>query len=245
MTQNVFDLSGKVVLVTGASGGLGRAHARMLADSGAVLVLTDLVESAVRVVAEELGSEHTAHAHDVTDPDAWRHVVEHAVAVHGRIDGLVNNAGICRPTPFLDADPTAFEAHMSVNFYGPMHGMQAVVPHMPSGGSVVNIASVAGLTGWPSSAAYSASKFAVRGMSRSAARDLAPHGVRVNGVCPGAVDTDMLSQESREGRGIVASLPIPRAARPEEISAVVAFLISDASSYSTGQDFVIDGGMRA
>jgi 3alpha(or 20beta)-hydroxysteroid dehydrogenase len=236
------DLSNRIVLVTGAGGGLGSAHARGIAAQGGTVVVTDLD---VPTVAAELGPGHLGLAHDVTDRAAWDAVVEQAVARYGRIDGLVNNAGLCRYAPFAESDAELFERHLAVNLYGALHGMQAVVPHMPRGGSIVNISSIAGLYGWPNSTAYAASKFAVRGLSHAAAAELGRSGIRVNTVCPGAADTAMLSAESRAGAGVVAGLPIPRAGRPEEVSAMVVFLLSDAASYCTGQDYLVDGGMKA
>ncbi|MFE7244061.1 SDR family NAD(P)-dependent oxidoreductase [Streptomyces sp. NPDC057580] len=243
--SGLVDLTDKVVLVTGGGRGLGAAHARTLAAQGARLVVTDVTAEAAGEVAAELGDGHLAAALDVGDREAWDRVVALGVERFGRIDGLVNNAGLCLSAPFLETGTDMFDSQLRVNLYGPMHGMQAVAPHMPRGGSIVNIASVAGMFGWRNSTAYSASKFALRGLTRSAALDLGEHGIRVNCVCPGAADTAMLSEESRAGRGVVGALPVSRAARPQEISALVAFLISDAASYCTGQDFVADGGMKA
>jgi 3alpha(or 20beta)-hydroxysteroid dehydrogenase len=241
----LLDLDDKVVIVTGASRGLGAAHARLIAGQGATVVVTDLELEGPQGVATDLGPDHLAFALDVGDRSAWDRVVAATVERFGRVDGLVNNAGLCLSAPFLETGTDMFESQLRVNLFGAVNGMQAVAPHMPRGGSIVNIASVAGMFGWRNSTAYSASKFALRGLSRSAALDLGELGIRVNCVCPGAADTAMLSEESRAGRGVVADLPVPRAARPEEIGAVVTFLLSEASSYCTGQDFVVDGGMKA
>lgn len=243
--SGLVDLTGKVVVVTGAGRGLGAAHARTLAAQGAALIVTDVTAEPAEAVAASLGPVHLGASLDVTDPSAWGKVVDRAVAEHGRIDALVNNAGICLGAPFLDTDIDMYEKQLKVNLFGAVRGMQAVVPHMPPGGSIVNISSVAGLYGWRNSAGYAASKFALRGMSRSAAIELGDRGIRVNCICPGAADTAMLSDESRAGGGAVAGLPIARAGTPEEVSAMVAFLVSDASSYCTGQDFIVDGGMKA
>jgi len=239
------DLTDKVVVITGAGRGLGAAHAETLARAGARVVVTDLDSASVAEVAGRLGAEHSSAALDVTSAEAWAALARQVVDSYGRVDGLVNNAGRCEYAPFLDTPPAMFEGHFQVNVMGAVLGMQALVPHMPEGSAIVNIASVAGLGAWPGSSAYGASKFALRGMSRAAALDLGPRGIRVNCVLPGAADTAMLSEASRQGGGVVAGLPIPRAARPHEISAMVAFLLSDAASYCTAQDFVVDGGMKA
>lgn len=245
VARPLVDLTDKVVVITGAGRGLGEAHARTLARAGATVVLTDLDDTGVGRIAAELGEEHTAAALDVTSPDAWAGLAARVVDRYGRVAGLVNNAGRCEYASFLESSPALFEGHFQVNVMGAVHGMQALAPHMPRGGAIVNIASVAGLGAWPGSSAYGASKFALRGMSRAAALDLGAQGIRVNCVLPGAADTAMLSDASRQGGGVVGSLPIPRAGRPEEISAMVAFLLSDAASYCTAQDFVVDGGMKA
>lgn len=249
MVQPVVDLTDKVVLITGAGQGMGASHARVLAAHGARVVVTDMTAAPAEEVAagiEAGGGDALGLALDVTDRAAWTAVVDRVAERHGRIDGLVNNAGAYVRAPFLETDERTLELHFRVNVVGPTLGMQAVFPLMrDAGGAVVNISSVAGLGGYPQASAYAASKWALLGLSRTAALELGEHGIRVNAVCPGAMDTQMISEESRAGGGAVGGLPIPRAGRPEEASALVAFLLSSASSYCTGQEFVIDGGMKA
>lgn len=249
MVQPLIDLNDKVVLITGGGQGMGAAHARVLAAHGAKVVVTDVSSEPTDAVAAEVtaaGGQAMSLALDVTDSAAWAAVVEQVGARHGRIDGLVNNAGAYLRAPFLETDERTLDVQLRVNVHGPMLGMQAVVPLMRgAGGAVVNVASVAALGGYPQASAYAASKWALRGLSRTAALELGEHGIRVNCICPGAMDTQMISEEARAGRGVVAGLPISRAGRPEEASSLVAFLLSDASSYCTGQEFVIDGGMKA
>ncbi|WP_020500468.1 SDR family NAD(P)-dependent oxidoreductase [Sciscionella marina] len=249
MAKPIIDLDDKVVLITGGGGGLGAAHARVLADSGARVVLADLAAGAAESAAarlNEAGSAALGLGLDVTDREQWTAVVEEIGRRYGRIDALVNNAGVYEPVSLLESDERLFDLEMRVNVLGAVNGMQAVFPLMREhGGAVVNIASVAGIRGYSTAALYSASKWAVRGLSRSAAAELGRYGIRVNTICPGAMDTQMITEETRAGGGAVATIPISRPGAPEEASALVAFLISAASSYCTGQDFVIDGGMTA
>ena len=248
MAAPIVDLADLVVLVTGGALGMGAAHARVLAEHGARVVVTDLEAAAAEQVAAEVesaGGASIGMALDVADRTAWQAAVAATTERFGRVDGLVNNAGAYLRAPFLDTDEDLLDLHLRVNVRGPMLGMQTVAPLMADGGSIVNIASVAGLGAYPQASAYAASKWALRGLSRTAALELGHLGIRVNCVLPGAMDTQMISEESRSGGGAVAGLPIPRAGRPEEASALVAFLLSSASSYCTGQDFVIDGGMKA
>ncbi|MDQ4213654.1 SDR family NAD(P)-dependent oxidoreductase [Microbacterium capsulatum] len=245
MTAPVIDLSGRVVVLTGAAGGQGRAHARLLHDLGARLVLTDMDAAGVEALAAELG-DAIGLAHDVSSPAAWEQVMTATREAFGQVDVLVNNAGICPTGPLADTTEQTIRLTLDVNLVGPMLGMQAVLPLMREhGGSIVNISSTAGLAGYANRVPYAASKWGLIGASRSVAREYGPHGIRVNTICPGAVDTPMISEETRQGTGFITTIPIPRAGRPEEVSRLVAFLASDASSYCTGHEFVIDGGQIA
>ncbi|MGW1926428.1 SDR family NAD(P)-dependent oxidoreductase, partial [Streptomyces massasporeus] len=186
-------LDGKVVIVTGAARGQGAAEARLLVAAGARAVLTDVREEEGRSVAADLGRAAVFVRHDVTSADGWRTVTDTAVATYGGIDGLVNNAALWRTAPVESETYENFELLLRVNLLGPFLGIQAVLPALreAGGGSIVNVSSTAGRVGVPGHAAYGAGKFGLRGLSRSAARDLAPYGVRVNSVHPGAVDTPM------------------------------------------------------
>lgn len=239
-------LRDKVVLITGAAGGQGRAHATLMHGLGARLVLTDLDAPGVAELAAHVGPDALGLGHDVGSVTDWGRVVDAAVAAFGRIDVLVNNAGYCPVSPLAETSEQTIRRTIDINLIGPLLGMQAVLPAMRGvGGSIINISSTAGLAGYAERAPYAASKFGLRGASRSVAREYGPYGIRVNTICPGAVDTAMISEETRAGVGFIAGIPIPRAGRPEEISNMVAFLASDASSYCTGQDFVVDGGVTA
>ena len=241
----VIDLTGKVAVITGAAGGQGRSHAHLFRGLGARLVLTDLDGDAVRAVAAEFGDAAIGLAHDVSSATAWSEVADAAEQAFGGVDVLVNNAGYCPEGPLAETPEKVIRLTLDVNLIGPMLGVQAVAPLMRDGGSIINIASTAGVAGYADRVPYSASKWGLRGVSKALARELAPAGIRVNTVCPGAVDTPMISEDTRAGVGFISRIPIPRAGRPEEVSNLVAFLASEASSYCTGQDFIIDGGQVA
>lgn len=226
-----YSLTEKVVLITGAARGQGAAEAELLGALGAKVVACDVS-----------GADGESLTHlDVTDADAWAAVVADVTAAHGRIDVLVNNAGIYRKAPLGEWSADQIRDILDVNLVGPILGMQAVSPVMPRGGAIVNVASTAGLRGFGGALPYSSSKWGLRGASRSAAQELAPLGIRVNCVCPGAVDTPMIDLSTLD----LSHLPMPRAAHVSEIANMVAFLASDASSYCTGADFVVDGGSTA
>ncbi|WP_067814539.1 glucose 1-dehydrogenase [Actinomadura kijaniata] len=239
-------LQGKVVIVTGGSRGLGAATAAHLAREGARVVVTDLLAEEGRATAAEVGGVFVEH--DVTDPAAWRRVVDTAVETCGRLDGLVNNAGIASSQTIEDEPLERFEQVLKVNLTGAWLGTKAVIPAMRAagGGSIVNISSAAGLTALPLTSGYGASKWGVRGLTKIAAVELGRDRIRVNSVHPGMTYTPMTAAHgARVGEGGFPPAALGRVGVPGEVGAAVAFLVSDAASYMTGSEVAVDGGWTA
>ena len=245
-------LQGKVALISGAARGMGAVEARMLAAEGAAVVVADLLDEAGQAVAAEIAESggQALYVHmDVTDEAAWQSAVEAATDRFGKLDVLVNNAGIVRTERVLETTERIWDEVMSVNAKGVFLGTKAAIPAMrvAGGGSIVNISSSAGLTGSTQNAAYHASKGAVRIFTKAAAIQYAQYNIRVNSVHPGMIDTDMLAA-SRVGDVLEQRLsvtPLARIGRPEEIAYGVLYLASDESSFVTGSELVIDGGRTA
>jgi 3alpha(or 20beta)-hydroxysteroid dehydrogenase len=244
-------LDGTTALVTGAARGIGEAIARRFAEEGATVLLTDADEIAVRKVADDIGGGAAAHVHDVTDEDAWEAVAGWALERDGHVDVLVNNAGIFLAAPLGEITLEEFRRVQEVNQVGVFLGMRTIAPSMVArgSGSIINLSSLAGLMGSPLLTAYAASKWAVRGMTKSVAKELAASGVRVNSLHPGQIDTDMHARQRERTPELidrlVAAIPMRRIGDPREIADAALFLASDESRFVTGSEIVIDGGVNA
>lgn len=253
-------LDGRTVLISGAARGQGEQEARLFAAEGARVVIADVLDEQGAALAKELGEGTALFVHlDVSQEADWQAAVAAAKDAFGRIDGLVNNAGILRFNELVTTPLEEFQRIVQVNQVGAFLGIKTVAPEIVAagGGTIVNTSSYTGLTGMAFVGAYAATKHAVLGLTKVAAVELAAKGVRVNAVCPGAVDTAMSNPamldpdaDQEESKGAVDALyrklvPLGRIGRPEEVAALALFLTSDDSSYITGQPFVIDGGWLA
>jgi meso-butanediol dehydrogenase/(S,S)-butanediol dehydrogenase/diacetyl reductase len=254
MSERILD--GRVSLVTGAGSGIGIGIARVLADRGATVVLSDLDASRVSDVAAEIGG--TALAHDVTDWSSSETAVATVLREHGAIDILVNNAGVSKSIPFHEIDEAEWDRVHNVNVKGVFLTTRAVVPHMMKrrSGSIISISSMVGKEAIPLFVHYSASKFAVIGLTQGLAKEMAPYDVRVNAVCPGVVRTplwDPLLDQLAQNKGItreqaweefVADIPLKRPQEVQDIGETVAFLASDLARNMTGQGINVTGGQQ-
>jgi meso-butanediol dehydrogenase/(S,S)-butanediol dehydrogenase/diacetyl reductase len=240
-------LDGKIAIVTGGSSGIGRAITERFVAEGAEVVIANRTEETGTAVAAELDCEFVQT--DVSDYAQVEALVEGTVEEFGRLDVLVNNAGIASEKPLVEMSLEEWERVVSIDLDGVMHGMRAALPHLEeSDGNVVNIASIYGLGGGKGAAAYSAAKGGVVNLTQQVAIDYADEGVRVNSVCPGFVETpmtaDLLATE-RFYAFLEQNTPMDRAAQPEEIAPLVAFLASEEASYITGADIPVGGGWTA
>ncbi len=244
-------LEGKVAIITGAAGGIGAATATQFASEGAVLVLTDLDAERVAAVAAQFGERASSHAHDVSRESDWYAITASVLEAHGRIDVLVNNAGMFIAAPLVETAAEDFMRVLEVNVLGVFLGMRAVAPAMGErrAGSIINISSIAGMTGGPYLTAYGASKWAVRGMTKVAAIELARSGVRVTSVHPGQIDTDMHRGQAEKTPELVDKLirtiPMRHLGDPADIARALVYLASDESAYVTGAELAVDGGQTA
>lgn len=235
----------QVFLISGGSRGLGAAQARALVAEGAHVVIADVLEAEGRQLASELGAACIFQRLDVTDESQWADAVACAQGL-GKLRGLVNNAGVLIMKPMMETSAAEFDWLTRINQLGTFLGMKAVLAALEQngGGVIVNLSSVAGLRGTPNALAYSASKWAVRGMTKAAALELAPKNIRVNSVHPGPIDTDMMrgrSEEETQTR--IQRIPMKRFGKAEEIAGLVLFLLSDESRYMTGSEVAMDGGI--
>ncbi|WP_411082730.1 SDR family NAD(P)-dependent oxidoreductase [Streptomyces sp. cmx-18-6] len=253
-------LDGRVVLVTGAARGQGEQEARLFAAEGARVIVADVLVEQGEALAKELGEDVARFARlDVGREEEWAAAVAVARDAFGKIDGLVNNAGILRFNELVNTPLAEFQQVVQVNLTGAFLGIRAIAPEIEAagGGTIVNTSSYTGLTGMALVGAYAATKHAVLGLTRVAALELAGKGVRVNAICPGAIDTAMSNPAlldpdadlSRSDAALDAYyrklVPMGRIGRPEEVAALALFLTAEDSSYITGQPFVIDGGWLA
>jgi 3alpha(or 20beta)-hydroxysteroid dehydrogenase len=242
-------LSGKVALITGAAGGQGAAAARRFVAEGARVVIADVRDDDGKALADEIGA-HYRHL-DVSEEDEWASAVAEVADVYEPPNVLVNNAGILHFARLQDTTLSDYLRVIQVNQVGTFLGMRAVVPGMieAGGGSIINTSSIEGLRAAPLLTAYTSSKFAIRGMTKVAALELAGKGVRVNSVHPGMIDTGMLPAalggQPVDLTFVGKKVPLGRVGQPGEIADLVVFLASDESSYCTGAEFVADGGVTA
>ncbi|HET9032944.1 MAG TPA: glucose 1-dehydrogenase [Dokdonella sp.] len=240
-------LKGKIAIVTGAAQGMGAAHARAFLKEGARVVLTDLNDEKGQALAAELGEDSLFVKQDVTSEADWARLIEATEAHFGPVDILVNNAGITQSRSLLETSLDDYRRILEINQVSVFLGMKSVVPSMikAGGGSIVNISSINGLVG--GAIGYTDSKFAVRGMTKAAALECAAFNIRVNSVHPGVIETPMIMQGDTKTavEAFAKHIPLKRVAKPEEVSNLVLYLASDESSYSTGSEFVVDGGITA
>jgi 3alpha(or 20beta)-hydroxysteroid dehydrogenase len=245
-------LDSKTAIITGAATGMGAEHARLFVAEGAKVALTDINEDAGQALADELGENARFLRHDVTDPGDWAEVVRATAETFGPVTVLVNNAGFAGPAATVaDMTDEDYLRTIAIDQHGVFYGMRAVIPGMlaAGGGAIVNISSVAGFVHQVNvpNPAYTAAKFAVRGLTKAAAVQFGPQGIRVNSVHPGGVLTPMLRDTvpAEAIEALNADVPLRRMAEPVEVSRLVVFLASDESSYITGAEHLIDGGQTA
>lgn len=243
-------LKGRVAIITGGARGMGEATSRIFAGAGAKVVITDLLDEEGEALAAEIGDAASYRHHDVADEDSWRDLVADTVGRHGRIDVLVNNAGILMYETLVEMEKAAFEKVLSINLTGTFLGIKTAAPAMiaQGKGSIINISSSDALRGANSLGAYCASKWGIRGLTKVAALELGHRGVRVNSVHPGGINTPMINtteQTVGEMNLRFLNIPLQRVGLPEEVARVSLFLASDDSSFMCGAELSVDGGAVA
>jgi 3alpha(or 20beta)-hydroxysteroid dehydrogenase len=231
-------VDGKVVVITGAAAGQGAAEAQALAREGATVIATDLA-------APDLESPIVSRVLDVTSQAAWGELAEWLREHYGRVDGLVNNAGVALRLRLGEITLSELDRAMSVNVHGALLGIQALVPLMPAGGSIVNVSSVAGLLAYHA-VGYAISKWGIRALSRVASLELGPQGIRSNAIFPGFIETPMTASAPEAfRRANVEAAPLGRVGSAQEVAPLVVFLISDEASFISGAEIAVDGGLSA
>ena len=231
----------KVALITGGARGMGAADARMLVKEGAKVVIGDILDDEGTALADELGDAARYVHLDVTSADEWAAAVETALSSFGKLNVLVNNAGIVQLGPLKTLDVARWQQVLDVNLTGPMLGTKSVIQPMidAGGGSIINVSSIEGLRGAAYVHSYVASKWGLRGLTKSSALELAGHNIRVNSIHPGFIRTPMTKHLPDD----MVQAPLGRPGTPDEVATFVVFLASDESSFSTGSEFVVDGGL--
>jgi 3alpha(or 20beta)-hydroxysteroid dehydrogenase len=243
-------LEGKTAIITGGARGIGAAMSDLFVSEGASVVIADVLEDDGDVLASKLGNQASFIRHDVTEESSWQAAVDHCVSTFGPPDVLVNNAGVMVFGPLEQASVADFKRAFSVNLLGAFLGIRSVIAPMreSGGGSIVTLSSVTGYSGGMGMGAYTASKAGNIALVRTAAMELGPYGIRVNAIVPGGIDTAMSRGPefaAIDVDAVYGRIPMGRIGTAEEVASMALFLASDASSYVTGAQFLVDGGMSA
>lgn len=244
-------LDGKVALISGGARGMGKAHVRRFVEEGAKVVFGDVLEEEGAKLAADLGDDCRFVRMNVAEPGDWQEAVETAISSFGRLNVLVNNAGVIRNRNIEDMALDEFKAVLDVNLVGQWLGIKAVIAPMreAGAGSIINVSSVEGFIGASGMSAYAASKFGVRGLTKVAARELGGDGIRVNSIHPGGIltamvfDPEVVEAKADSGDAFFNALPLGRMGKTDEVAGLVVFLASDESSYCSGSEVLVDGGM--
>lgn len=248
--KNSPELNNKVAIVTGAARGIGKAICQAFVEAGVTVIATDILTQELDEMALALGDKVTPVTHDVTDEKQWQALVEMTLLKHNTIDILVNNAGILLFSTLETTDVNQFRQLIDINITGTFLGLHSVIPTMKKAGSgaIVNISSASSILPNNGTGAYAASKYAVRGLTRTAALELGPFGIRVNSVHPGAVNTPMTNPQGLSGETLNSRfkfIPQQRGCEAKEVANMVQFLVSEQASYCNGAEMVVDGGLTA